>query len=71
MAIEIRAIRTKKEIKRLLEGIYKELGVNRVAKATDINDWYQVQEKRKRGDDGKMVACFAIIKAKFKVEKIV
>lgn len=61
----------KSDIKRLLDGIYKELGVNRAAKATEIKDWYHVQEKRKRGDDGKMVACFAIVKAKFRVEQIV
>lgn len=61
----------KSDIKRHLNSIYRELGVNRVAKATEIKDWYHVQEKRKRGDDGKMIACFAIVKAKFKVEKVV
>lgn len=57
------------EIKQRIEGIYKMLGSNQCAKATDIKKWYQVKETTKRGDDGKMIACFAIISAKYKVAK--
>ena len=59
----------KPTIKKILQDIYRDLGSKKTAKAQDITEWYDVEEKRKRGDDGKMVACFAIVRAKVKVEK--
>jgi len=31
------------EAKRILQGIYSELGIRRVAKATDLNKWFYVK----------------------------
>ena len=51
----------KTEIVERLDAIYKELKVQKKAKATDIKAWYNIKETTKRGADGKTLACFCII----------
>jgi len=54
-------------IKQTLQDIYRDLGVNYNAKANEITEWYHVEEKKPRGKDGKQIACYAIVKAKYTV----
>lgn len=56
----------KSTIKNLLQDIYGQLGSTKTANAEDLKDWYNVEEKRKRGYSG---ACLAIVSAKYKVTK--
>ena len=53
------------EIKRKLEEIYKELGINKKAKATDLNRWYYIKQTSKRCEDGSVQSCFAIVSPKY------
>lgn len=51
----------------LLEKAYRTLGINYKAKATELKRWYKLRETTKRGKDGKPIACFVIVSAKYKV----
>ena len=53
-----------------LDAIYKELKIQKKAKATDIKSWYDVKETTKRGADGKTHACMYILSARIKVGKL-
>lgn len=57
------------EIKKKLKEAYKLLGSKQTPKATDLKQWYNVKKTTKRGDDGKLNACLAIVSAKYKVPK--
>ena len=54
------------EIKEKLESIYKELGIKKAAKATDLNTWYYTKPTSKRLTDGSVQSCLAIVSAKYK-----
>lgn len=53
------------EIKEKLEIIYKELGIKKAAKATDLNTWYYTKPTSKRLSDGSVQSCLAIVSAKY------
>ena len=53
------------EIKEKLESIYKELGIKKAAKATDLNTWYYTKPTSKRLSDGTIQSCLAIVSAKY------
>ena len=53
------------EIKEKLESIYKELGIKKAAKATDLNTWYFTKPTSKRLADGSVQSCLAIVSAKY------
>ena len=53
-------------IKEKLSSIYKELGIKKTAKATDLNRWYYTKDTSKRNPDGSVQACLAIVSAKYK-----
>lgn len=52
-----------KEIKSELKRIYKELGITRATKATDISRWYEVKRIQKK-IDGKNIDCLILIMSK-------
>ena len=52
------------EVKSKLQTIYDELGLKRTAKATDLNDWYEIKSVTKE-IKGKNTACVMIIRSKF------
>ena len=54
------------EIKERFEIIYKELGIKKAAKATDLNTWYYTKPTSKRLSDGSVQSCLAIVSAKYK-----
>lgn len=54
-------------IKKILQDAYSRLGSKQKPKATDLKQWYNIKKTTRRGDDGKMVACLAIISTKYKV----
>jgi len=56
----------RKEIKEKLADIYKELGIKKTAKATDLNTWYYTKPTSKRLSDGSVQSCLAIVSAKYK-----
>ena len=45
--------------------IYKELGIKKAAKATDLNTWYYAKPTSKRLSDGSVQSCLAIVSAKY------
>jgi len=49
-----------REIKKELQKIYKELGIKRATKATDLSEWYEVKRVQKK-IDGKNTDCMIII----------
>ena len=53
------------EIKEKLADIYKELGIKKAAKATDLNTWYYTKPTSKRLSDGSVQSCLAIVSAKY------
>ena len=53
------------EIKERLSLIYKELGIKKGAKATDLNTWYYTKPTSKRLSDGSVQSCLAIVSAKY------
>lgn len=58
----------KSDVKEKLQGIYDSLNINRKAKATDLADWFKVEQPT-RTINGKSVACIVIINDEFlKVE---
>lgn len=55
---------SKKKIKKKIQQIYDDLGLNVKAKATDLNRWYNTQEVL-RLEGGKNIACMKIIGKKY------
>ena len=55
---------SKKKIKKKIQQIYDDLGLNIKAKATDLNRWYNTQEVL-RLEGGKNIACMKIIGKKY------
>ena len=53
-----------KKIKEELQKIYDSLGIKKTAKATDIDEWYEVQ-RVSRYIDGKNTACVMILRKTF------
>ena len=53
-----------KKIKEELQKIYDTLGINRRAKATDMEQWYDTATSPRR-IDGKNVSCMTIIRSRF------
>ena len=51
-------------VKSKLQAIYNELGLKRTAKATDLNNWYEIKSVTKE-IKGKNTACIIIIRSKF------
>ena len=58
-------IEARTEIKEKLADIYKELGIKKAAKATDLNTWYYAKPTSKRLSDGSVQSCLAIVSAKY------
>ena len=56
----------KADIKQELQNIYNILGINKKAKATDLNNWYSVTDYDKR-ENGKVVTYLKIINCNMKV----
>ena len=54
------------EIKERLDSIYKEMGIKKAAKATDLNIWYYTKPTSKRLSDGSVQSCLAIVSAKYR-----
>ena len=52
---------SKKELKERLKNIYTSIGINKTAKATDIDTWFETKESQYRVN-GKKVAGFELIK---------
>jgi hypothetical protein len=50
----------KNRIKKKIQAVYDDLGLNVKAKSTDLNKWYNTQETLKQ-EDGKNIACMKII----------
>ena len=54
------------EIKTILQGIYDELGINRTAKATDLNEWYETKKTSPKIKN-QTTACTTIVYEKIVV----
>lgn len=52
------------KVKTALQKIYDSLGIKKTAKATDIDEWYEVQ-RESRKIDGKNTACVMILRKTF------
>lgn len=52
------------KVKTALQKIYDSLGIKKTAKATDIDEWYEVQ-RESRYIDGKNTACVMILRKTF------
>lgn len=57
----------KAEAKTRLAKLYKDIGYNKTAKATDLEEWFEVRRARiKDSASGKTVDCFELLKSKNK-----
>ena len=56
-------------IKQKLAEVYKELGIQSKASASDLEKWYYLKSTTKRGNDGGTQSCFCIISPKIKAGK--
>lgn len=57
----------KSRVKELLQGIYDDLGLQRTAKAADLNKWYEVKQTTPK-INGKTTACVTIIRDRMVVK---
>ncbi len=56
-------------IKQKLAEVYKELGIQSKASASDLEKWYYLKSTTKRGNDGATQSCFCIISPKIKASR--
>lgn len=59
----------KSEIKAILDSIYKDLGIQQKAKATDLKRWYNIKETTTKSVAEGTQSCFAIISAKVRIKQ--
>lgn len=62
---------SRKEIKDKLKSIYKMKGINRIPKATDIEEWFDVKTATVLSDKGKQLRGFELIRIKKHEDKII
>jgi hypothetical protein len=60
---------SRSEAKSKIQNIYKDLSINKAAKATDLNEWYTTKEDN-RPIDGKKTTGFSIISCNIKAVKV-
>lgn len=59
----------KSEIKAILDNVYKDLGIQQKAKATDLKRWYNIKETTTKSVAEGAQSCFAIISAKVRIKQ--
>ena len=64
--LKIGQLVNKLEIKQQLQGIYSMLGINKNAKAADLNQWYTIKDYNKKVD-GKNTTLYKIINCNIKI----